>query len=60
MSAGTFVIELLFDTALHILHDHTLHVVGTLGLPPVIRQLFQDRNVVGLYRGSFLLFLLRR
>jgi hypothetical protein len=52
MSAGTFVIELLRDTVLHILHDRTLHIVGTSGLPPVIHQLFQDHNVVGLCRGS--------
>jgi hypothetical protein len=31
MSASTFVIELLFDTVLHILPDRTLHIVGTSG-----------------------------
>ena len=31
MSAGTFVIELLFDTVLHILPDRTLHIVSTSG-----------------------------
>jgi hypothetical protein len=56
MSVGTFVMELLFDTVLHILPDRTLHIVGTLGLPPVIHQLFKDRNVVRLRRGSFSFF----